>query len=124
MPGIFERLNQELESFGKRAHRRPLTTDEVTAYTDLFDLGPELVASGDAFLDGVQVVLTAMLQSPLFLYRVEESAVADADGRDHALFHLLLGAGLRIGSALALGFCLSLLRNRPGAFLFTGRTSA
>ena len=26
----------------------------------------------------------------------------DADGRDHALFHLLLGAGLRIGSALAL----------------------
>jgi cell division protein FtsW len=31
------------------------------------------------------------------------------------------GGSSMIGSALALGFCLSLLRNRPGAFLFAGR---
>ncbi|MES1200584.1 MAG: putative peptidoglycan glycosyltransferase FtsW [Pseudomonadota bacterium] len=34
------------------------------------------------------------------------------------------GGSSMIGSALALGFCLSLLRNRPGAFLYTGRVSA
>jgi len=31
------------------------------------------------------------------------------------------GGSSMIGSALALGFCLALLRNRPGAFLFSGR---
>jgi cell division protein FtsW len=31
------------------------------------------------------------------------------------------GGSSMIGSALALGFCLSLLRNRPGAFVFEGR---
>jgi len=31
------------------------------------------------------------------------------------------GGSSMIGSALALGFCLSLLRNRPGAYLFAGR---
>jgi len=33
------------------------------------------------------------------------------------------GGSSMIGSALALGFCLSLLRNRPGAFLFAGRSA-
>jgi cell division protein FtsW len=31
------------------------------------------------------------------------------------------GGSSMIGSALALGFCLSLLRNRPGAYLYAGR---
>ncbi|MEJ0059427.1 MAG: FtsW/RodA/SpoVE family cell cycle protein [Terricaulis sp.] len=31
------------------------------------------------------------------------------------------GGSSMIGSALALGFCLSLLRNRPGAYLYPGR---
>ncbi len=34
------------------------------------------------------------------------------------------GGSSMIGSALALGFCLSLLRNRPGAFLYAGRGRA
>lgn len=34
------------------------------------------------------------------------------------------GGSSMIGSALALGFCLSLLRDRPGAFLFVGRVGA
>jgi cell division protein FtsW len=33
------------------------------------------------------------------------------------------GGSSMIGSALALGFCLSLLRDRPGAFLYAGRPS-
>ena len=35
-----------------RAYRRPVTPDEVAAYTNLFDRGTELVQSGDAFADG------------------------------------------------------------------------
>ena len=65
-----------ITDFGQRAFRRPLTADESFAYAELFELGPELVGSGDAFSDGVRVVLEAMLQSPFFLYRVEESTEA------------------------------------------------
>jgi hypothetical protein len=60
-----------IADFGRRAHRRGLTAEEVAAYTDLFAQGPDLVGSGDAFLDGVQLVIGAMLQSPWFLYRIE-----------------------------------------------------
>ncbi len=62
-----------LQAFGRRAFRRPLTEDELAAYQELFELGPDLVASGDAFADGVRVSLEALLQAPFFLYRVEES---------------------------------------------------
>ncbi len=64
-----------IEDFGSRAYRRPLTADEVALYTDLFAQGPDLVATGDDFADGVQVVLEAILQAPFFLYRAEESVM-------------------------------------------------
>jgi hypothetical protein len=57
--------------FGRLAHRRPLTPHEIARYADLFARGPDLVASGDDGADGVRLVLSAMLQSPHFLYRVE-----------------------------------------------------
>jgi hypothetical protein len=60
-----------IESFGERAFRRPLTQAEVTRFQALFDLGEELGDSGDAFRDGVQLVVEAMLQAPQFLYRTE-----------------------------------------------------
>lgn len=66
--------------FGARAFRRPLTTQEVDSFTALFTQGPELVGSGDDFADGVRLVLTAILQSPAFLYRVEASATPDGSG--------------------------------------------
>lgn len=62
-----------IEDFGERVFRRPLQADEVDDYLALFDAGPELVASGDDFTDGVRLVVTALLQSPHFLYRVESS---------------------------------------------------
>jgi hypothetical protein len=40
-----------------------------------------LVGSGDAFRDGMRVVVEAVLQSPQFLYRTELSAAAASDGR-------------------------------------------
>ncbi len=63
-----------VEGFGLRAFRRPLTDAEVTRYLALFDKGAALIASGDAFADGVELSLTAFLQSPHFLYRTETSA--------------------------------------------------
>ncbi|HEY0710394.1 MAG TPA: DUF1592 domain-containing protein [Polyangia bacterium] len=62
-----------IQSFGQRAFRRPLTDAEVTRYATLFAKGPMLVASMDAFADGVELVIGAMLQSPNFLYRIETS---------------------------------------------------
>jgi hypothetical protein len=75
-----------IKSFGRRAYRRPLSAEEVTGYTALFDTG----ANGAAFADGAALVATAMLQSPFFLYRVERSepkpgtAMAFLDGYEMA----------------------------------------
>ena len=60
-----------IRSFGRRIFRRPLTTQEEQKYQALFTSGPSLVASGDAFADGVRMVIEAMLQSPNFVYRSE-----------------------------------------------------
>ncbi|HEY0710812.1 MAG TPA: DUF1592 domain-containing protein, partial [Polyangia bacterium] len=43
--------------------------------------GPTLVASNDAFADGIELVLTTMLQSPFFLYRTEMGAGAANGGK-------------------------------------------
>lgn len=69
-----------IAEFGMRAFRRPLTPDEQNAFGVLFQQGPALVMSGDAFRDGVRLVVEAMLQSPQFLYRTELSTETDADG--------------------------------------------
>jgi hypothetical protein len=58
-------------AFGRRVFRRPLTPAEVTTYTATFDSGAMYYASGNAFTDGVRMVIEAMLQSPHFLYRME-----------------------------------------------------
>jgi hypothetical protein len=70
-----------IQSFGERAFRRPLTSDELATFKALFTQGGDLVDSGDDFRDGVQVTLEAMLQSPQLLYRTELSSQAGSDGR-------------------------------------------
>jgi hypothetical protein len=62
-----------ITSFGARAWRRPLTTDEVAAMSELFAAaraGFEGQPANDA-RTSVELVLSAFLQSPHFLYRVE-----------------------------------------------------
>ena len=68
-----------IRNFGLRAFRRPLVDAEVVRFRALFDQGATLVASGDAFRDGVRVVVEAMLQSPQFLYRTELGSAADSN---------------------------------------------
>src|SRR5687768_12788105 len=56
-----------IEEFGLRAFRRPLEAEEIMRLADLFTTGVE----AKDFQTGIQMVVTAMLQSPHFLYRVE-----------------------------------------------------
>lgn len=56
-------------SFGRRAFRRLLTDEEVDEYLEVYRVG----IGRDGFRGGIRLVLTAMLQAPAFLYRVETS---------------------------------------------------
>ena len=60
-----------IQSFGRRAFRRPLTAEESTAYQGLFDIGVGLTGDEPDFVKGADLVVEAMLQSPHFLYRTE-----------------------------------------------------
>jgi hypothetical protein len=62
-----------IRGFGLRAHRRPLTDDEVAAYRALYTTGAGHYRALPAFEAGVRVLLEAFLQSPHFLYRWEPS---------------------------------------------------
>jgi hypothetical protein len=73
--------NQFIQSFGTRAFRRPLSDTEVTRFRSLFDQAGELGEGGDAFHEGAQLVVEAMLQSPQFLYRTEVSQGQLTNGR-------------------------------------------
>ncbi len=64
-----------ITELGLRAYRRPLTSEQQARYQALF----ELARSGATYLDGIRVVLQAMLQSPLFLYRVEQGVTPALD---------------------------------------------
>ncbi|HET7720659.1 MAG TPA: DUF1592 domain-containing protein, partial [Acidimicrobiales bacterium] len=68
-PGTAEAacVDQFITGFGKRAFRRPLSAAEVTRYRNLFNTGK----TGGTLASGISLVISAMLQSPYFLYRVE-----------------------------------------------------
>jgi hypothetical protein len=72
----------------ERAFRRPASTEELTAYGGLFDLG---ASGGDAAL-GFRAVVRAILTSPNFLYRTELGAdpgAADFSLTGHEVASLL-----------------------------------
>jgi hypothetical protein len=58
---------QFIAQFGKRAFRRPLTTEESAMFFGWFDTG----RTGSDFRSGIEMVIETTLQSPPFLYRVE-----------------------------------------------------
>jgi hypothetical protein len=68
---------QFVQSFGKRAFRRPLSDEETTRYFGLYTLARQQ----GKYEDGISLVVQAFVQSPFFLYRVESDppgAVAEA----------------------------------------------
>jgi hypothetical protein len=60
-----------IKTFGRRAFRRDLTPAEITSYTALYEAGSKASGSQSAFTKGAALVITGMLQSPNFLYRME-----------------------------------------------------
>lgn len=62
-----------VRDFGRRLMRRPLTADEQAGYLRIYDLAAEV-----GFEAGIRWTLTAMLQSPHFLYRTELGRRTDA----------------------------------------------
>jgi hypothetical protein len=60
-----------IKTFGRRAFRRDLTADELTQYQAMFTEGSAYSGSQSAFTKGASLVMTAILQSPHFLYREE-----------------------------------------------------
>lgn len=62
-----------IKSFGKRVFREPLASDRVQAYE-------ALMTAESSFADGAQSVITAMLQSPYFVYRRELGPTGNASG--------------------------------------------
>jgi hypothetical protein len=67
------RVRQFIAVLGERAFRRPLTPAELDAHVTLFAQGTALTGVTDAFLAGARIVIQALLQSPFFLCRVEQS---------------------------------------------------
>jgi Protein of unknown function (DUF1592)/Protein of unknown function (DUF1588)/Protein of unknown function (DUF1595)/Protein of unknown function (DUF1587)/Protein of unknown function (DUF1585) len=62
-----------IESFGKRAYRRPLTQEETARLQAVY-------ASGGDFATGIRLVIAGLLQSPRFLY-LREPVPASAGGK-------------------------------------------
>jgi hypothetical protein len=56
-----------IESFGARAYRRALTTDETEGLLAVYHVG----ADGSTYADGIGLVVEALLQSTGFLYETE-----------------------------------------------------
>lgn len=78
-----------IRAFGEKAHRRPLTESEIDAYMALFERGKTSYTEHSGLEAGVRLVLEAALQSPHFLYRVEQSddvkrGVVPLDGYERA----------------------------------------
>jgi hypothetical protein len=71
-------LSQVVNGFGRRALRRPLTSADVTRYVSVAtDIAQE---PGGTILTGLQYAVSAILQSPEFLYRVELGTPSTQDG--------------------------------------------
>jgi hypothetical protein len=65
-----------IQSFGKQAYRRPLTTSEQSALFTLYQSN----SMGATFANGIQAIIEAVLQSADFLYRVEFGDTSQAQG--------------------------------------------
>lgn len=73
-------LHDTIVQFGRRAFRRPLTTDEIARFDNIVANGASLTANGTT--DQIAgTVLYMFLISPSFLQRAEVSGSADGSGR-------------------------------------------
>jgi hypothetical protein len=69
---------QIIAKIGQRAYRRPLSADDSTRMTALFDAG---IAAGNDFATGVDWFLTGLLQTPDFQYQLVRPASSEQPGQ-------------------------------------------
>ncbi len=69
-----------IAEFGARALRRPLSAQTHEVYLDLYRAG-----EAESFEAGIRMVIEALLQSPRFLYRVEEGTPMEGAPQVHVL---------------------------------------
>jgi hypothetical protein len=72
-------LKDTINKFGRRAFRRPLTTDEVTSFTKIITNGAKITATGTP-TDVAGALLYMFLISPSFLQREEITNTSDGNG--------------------------------------------
>lgn len=72
-----ERARALIVEVGERAHRRPLSSEDVEQYLQIWTVGTTAYPGVPAFAAGVRLFLEAILQSPYFLYRIEQSNTED-----------------------------------------------
>lgn len=75
-------LESFVERFGRQAWRRPLTSDEIERY---YAVAESAATSTAQRWEGVRWAITALLQSPHFLYRAEIGSADDADATSRVL---------------------------------------
>jgi len=72
-------FHDTIVAFGRKAFRRPLTDDEVTAFTKVVTNGAQITATG-ANEEIAQALLYMFLISPSFIMRAEITGTADGSG--------------------------------------------
>jgi hypothetical protein len=72
-------LTETIKQFGRRAYRRPLSTEELADYQKLVTDGKKITKTGTAD-EVAQVLLATFLKSPSFLQREELVETKDAAG--------------------------------------------
>jgi hypothetical protein len=80
-PGDAACFRQTIEQLGARLMRRPLSSQEVSAYLAFSSFATETNASvAHDFYTGVELFLRAVLQDPEFLYRIEVGSPSGTSG--------------------------------------------
>ncbi len=71
-----ERATTFIKRFGELAHRRPISETQEESYLALYEMGTTTYEDSPGFEGGIRLVIEAFLQSPYFVYRVEENRTA------------------------------------------------
>ena len=80
-PGDEACFREFVESFVPRAFRRPITDEEIAAYMTLQSFATEDNPYVDNdFYTAVELVISAVIQDPEFLYRIERGTPTEDDG--------------------------------------------
>ncbi len=74
--GELECARSFAKTFGRRAFRRDITTEDEAALLQAYGFGRD----GGSYAEGIEVMLRAILQSPFFLYRVEATPATPVSG--------------------------------------------